>query len=72
LLVDILKILAMILTMKSKLLVDLSMLTMETVRAIEELMLNELASMRETGDIASKSHNQLTVELEKLEAYLDV
>lgn len=71
-LVDILKILAMILMMKSKLLVDLSMLTMETVRAIEELMLNELAAMRETGDIASKSHNQLTVELEKLEAYLDV
>jgi hypothetical protein len=51
----------------SKLIFDLSMVSDETLRAIEENLLIELAELRASGEDAR--HDALAVELRKLEDY---
>ena len=56
--------------MKKKLILDLSSVSTETLRALEEVLLIELSTLRESGETESAMYSQLVVELTKLEVYL--
>ena len=56
--------------MKKKLILDLSSVSTETLRALEEVLLIELSTLRESVQTESAMYSQLVVELTKLEVYL--
>lgn len=55
-----------------KLTLDLSILSIEAIRSIEEVLLIELERLREDASNPSKTRDRLVIELDKIESYLDV